>query len=221
MTLIQLDEIGQIIEKFQGSQRGELARFYVETARKRLTDPIPIKRRKIYLLRHILIFSDKKEHAGLIEEALQAKTLQTRALILDLIASNYSLEQRNLYKPEGWLETIIRDVRDTFSFPADQPLFRHYNSLLCREFEEIFISCQKFNTAGNQLLLNLITYKGAFSKHTPYDFDGLIARFTAQFNPNKRLPLDTLHAIYAEYEAEQSRAREKRRAALTASGADE
>lgn len=197
--LLQLQEIDEIIGKFPESDRRALIDYFLEQAKLRLEDPTPIRRRKISLLRSCLAYIPSKGHGGFVDSVLNTKILQTRALILDLVCTNYSLEKQYIYKPEKWAELIVQDVRETFDLEEDLDLFRIYNAKLCSEILGIFCSCEKFNSAGNQLLLNIVMYRDLLGGLAGYDFDAMLAKLLQRFNSNKSLPIERIESIYREH----------------------
>ncbi|ORD95005.1 hypothetical protein ECANGB1_1663 [Enterospora canceri] len=77
-----------------------------------------------------------------------------------------------------------------------------YNSRLCKEFLDIFCSCDKFNSSGNQLILNLVAYmdKMAF---LDYDFGGFIRRIQTNFMNGKAEPLKQIVSNYKKYKTDK------------------
>lgn len=202
--LIQLQEIDKIIERFSDAERAELARHYIVLSRERLHDPMPIGKLKICLLKSNLRYVPPDERVRYCDDVMATKMLQTRALVLDLIEMNYTLEKRCIYRPERWIEAIVADINDTFELSAseaDAQLFEMYNSKLCDEIQAIFCSCERFNSAGNQLLLNIIAYKDRIGEYTRYNFNALIKRLASRFNEGKCMELKKIGAVYEEYKA--------------------
>lgn len=197
--VIQLQEIDDIISKFTGDDRLALSSYYVEISREKLEDPAPMKRQKICLLKDNLRYLPEKDHAKFVEEILSVKVLQTRALVLDLVCTNYSIEKQYIYKPENWIEAIVSDIFETFDLPADRFLFEEYNRQLCDEILSIFCSCERFNSAGNQLLLNIVMYKDRVRGYTDYSFDAMLKHLISRFNRNRCMGLTKIGSIYKEY----------------------
>lgn len=209
--MIQLEEIKNIIDKFKDNDRMELIKHYVNLAKEKLEDPVSIRKKKIALLRDCLQYIPVDDFDAFIDRVLDTKLLQTRALILDLIISNYSLEKHYISKPEKWIDAIFEDMFGTFDLHDDRDLLEIYNRKLCNEMKDIFCSCQRFNTAGNQLLLNMVAYKDKLSDYTKYDFDGLIRVFEERFNEGKKLPIEEIYRIYNEYKEEKKQKMNNRR----------
>lgn len=196
---IQPQEVDAIIEKFTGDDRQALAKYYIEVSREKLEDPVPMKRQKMRLLKSNLRYLPEDDRPKFVGEMLGVKVLQIRALVLDLVSTNYSMEKQYISKPESWMEAIVADVFETFDLPADRSLFEEYNRQLCDEILGIFCSCEKFNSAGNQLILNVVMYRDRVREHTDYDFDAMISRLTRQFNRGKCLGPAKIGEIYREH----------------------
>ena len=192
-----LADIVSVINRFSGEERDEITEFYVKEATRQIVDPRPIRKSKIMLMKHISQFTD--DPGALETRILHMKAIQTRALVLDLVTTNYSMEKRHISKPEKWILAILDDINRTFSEEHDAKLLGRYNEFLCQEIEQIFCSCEKFNTAGNQLLLNMICYRDEMQKRVSYDFGRLLKKLSSHFNDAKRLSLDVIEQVYVEY----------------------
>lgn len=144
--LLQLDEIEEIIDQFPDKDREALSVFYIDSSRRKFRESTPIKRHRICLLKSNLKYIPEKKRAEYIDEIMGIKVLQTRALILDLVCSNYTIEKEYIYKPESWIELIVADIFETFALPEELQLFETYNRQLCEEILMIFCSCEKLSS---------------------------------------------------------------------------
>lgn len=234
---LQIKEIEKLLGNFEGENQEELSRYYIEVALQRLKDLNQFNYKKLELLKSILKYSNVKNHKKLIDEILSIKIIQIRALILDLITTNYSMEQQYIYKPEKWMESIINDLFKTFNISERQTenlslnqsekyadgeskskknqklkkeykldldlqtidILNLYNKKLCEEIILIFCSCEKFNSAGNQLILNIVMYIKTVGKYLDYDYSDFIKKLYSRFNPDKAVPLIKIENIYDEY----------------------
>jgi len=108
---IKLQEIIKIIEKFKGEDKNKLSSFLLKESEFIFSNFNSFGPLKIQLLKLCLIYSNDKVYC---KKAINNKILQTRALILDLVKSDYSLEQEYFYKPEKWMVLIVDDIRESF-----------------------------------------------------------------------------------------------------------
>lgn len=73
-----------------------------------------------------------------------------------------------------------------------------YNKKLCNEFVNIFCSCDKFNSSGNQLVLNLVAYIDKMS-FLDYDFNALLKKIKSNFKEEKEINIETIIKCYMTY----------------------
>lgn len=195
-----LDRIQAIINKFQGEDRRRLTEHYVSVSRRLLLNEREVRHSKIDLLRDLQSVEGGNTQE-LAEEVLDHKVLQVRALVLDLVNSDYSSDCETVYKPEKWIREITRDIRDTFDFDSEfeQALFASYNKKLLEEFCKIFISGnRRFGTNGNQLLLNLYHYRAFVLRRMDLQFDGFFHRVRVSFREGCDRPEQEILRILAE-----------------------
>lgn len=269
MTAI-FKEVNAKIRKFDPKDQRVLAVHWIRSVVDKLKDPTPFDHKKLLLLMNILMYAkDESSKLKLIYCGLGHKIKSIRALVLDLIDIDFSREQNVFYKPDKWIDIIIRDFKKTFSvadllegtnykdglgidkvkfstgkdstssdaeethtvskdtsgenydfidcdslsikidefneiFNVDdvQLVINLYNRRLCREFLNIFCSCDKFNSSGNQLVLNMIAYidKMTFVK---YDFSTFMQKLRSNFNEGKRIELEKLIESYKKFKADK------------------
>ena len=84
-----------------------------------------------------------------------------------------------------------------------------YNRRLCNEIVDIFCSCDKFNSSGNQLILNIITYIDKMS-FIDYNYMKLIKKIKSNFMEGKDVPIEDILQGYKTYKKDK---REKRESA--------
>lgn len=82
---------------------------------------------------------------------------------------------------------------------VDQILLGEYNRQLCIEMLNIFISCERFNTAGNQLILSLFAYQDRVGKYVDYDFKDMNQMLIGRFQPGTYFGDERIAQIYAEF----------------------
>ncbi len=217
--MLGLEEINKIIDNFHNEERNEIIRYYIKYGNEIIENPETISKKKILLFQDMLKYVNDEEKSDMINRIMELKTIQTRALILDLISSDYSLDRKYFSKPEKWIKVIIEDIYETFSVGNKENLFNAFKTKqdiineassnyellniyiekLSNEMKDIFCSCEKFNSSGNQLLLNIILYKEALKDHVLYNFDELINSIIKRFNKGKNLELNKIYKIYDEY----------------------
>ena len=115
---------------------------------------------------------------------MRHKAIQTRALILDLINTDYSIDIKYIYKPEKWIFAIIKDINDCL---IDYPdLINLYNKSLIQEFRDIFLNkVEKYGSNGNQLLVNFLYYIKFIKNYVDCDFTIFLNEIKKQINPSK------------------------------------
>ncbi|KAI5168436.1 hypothetical protein PAEPH01_0128 [Pancytospora epiphaga] len=197
--MLFIDEIESLIDQFPEKHRKTLSEFYIEKSKEKFKEPTPIKRSRISLLRSNLKYIDEKKQKAYVEEIIGLKVLQTRALILDIAGTNYTIDKEHIYKPESWIDLVLVDISETFELPEDIDLFEAYNRQLCSELLLIFCSCKNFRSSGNQLILNIVYYKDNVKGDINYDFDGLIKKLASRFEKETYWGIDKINEIYNEY----------------------
>ncbi|OQS55535.1 hypothetical protein EHP00_561 [Ecytonucleospora hepatopenaei] len=73
-----------------------------------------------------------------------------------------------------------------------------YNKKLCSAFVNIFCSCDKFNSSGNQLLLNLVAYIDKMS-FLNYDFYSFLRKIKMNFLENKSMKMEDIVTSFLTY----------------------
>jgi hypothetical protein len=194
-----LEEIHRIIDKFaDASSRAELVRHYMDVSRKLLLDEGEINHKKLQLL------CDLKGYDGydeLADEVLSHKVLQTQALVLDLVGTDYTAERHTVYKPERWAREIVRNIAETFDFgsPDECSLFGIYNQKLLDTFCDIFVSePARLGTGGNQLLLNLTYYRRFVQGKIECDFDNFFKKMRSAFREECYMSDEKLEEVLGE-----------------------
>lgn len=201
--MIELENISKIINEFKNEEKKELISYYVKTGLETIENSKLIKNKQIKLFKHILTYIPEKDIDDIIENIIKIKIKQTRAEILDLVISDYSVERRYISKPEKWIETIVEDIYETFDLKKStedylitNKLASIYNEMLCNEIHHIFCSCEKYNTAGNQFLLNMVFYKESLINYVKYDFDSYFKIIIKRFNEGKNMKIEEIYKIY-------------------------
>lgn len=196
-----LEEINEIIQKFEGDNKTKLVGFYVELVKTKLLNEKPFDRTKVLVLKDVLKYLKEDERNPYITEVFKSKVIQMRALVLDLVVVNYSVEKQHIARPERWIELLINDINSCFEIEDNEErgLFKIYNELICDEIILLFCSYEKFNSGGNQLLLNIIAYQNAVEMYTDYDFSKMYDEIKRHFMAGKDLPIKEIRNIYKEY----------------------
>lgn len=194
-----LDEIDELINKFSGKQREEVVDFYIQLSRERFDSRSVIGRKEIALLSHITRYMIKHDREELTDQVINTKVMQARTFILDNIKEDFSGEKEFFSKFSRWTVAIVDDIKQIFDLrqDGDVKLFQIFNDRLCEEIVLIFCSREKFNSSGNQLLLDLLLYKNNFKDALSFDFDGLIDKIRKRFNSGKALKANKIQEIYA------------------------
>lgn len=197
---VVLDEIDELINKFSGEQREEAVDFYVQLSREKLGARNIIGGKEIELLGRMTKYMPKQDRDELVDQVLNTKVVQARTFILDNFKDDFSGEKEFFSKISKWMVAVVDDIRETFDAEQDKDLelLQIFNARLCEEIALIFCSCEKFNSSGNQLLLDLLMYKDNLKNIVSFDFDGLVDRVRRNFNPGKALKMSEAQEIYDE-----------------------
>lgn len=179
--------------QFDKNEQKVLDEYFIETALDTLFNEKSINNLKINLLNDIKVISTK-EYEKNKEKLMRHKAIQTRAIILDLISTDYSIDVKCIYKPEKWIYKIIKDIELTFV--NENKLLAYYNNFLVKEFLDIFINkVEKYGSNGNQLLVNFICYKKFISKFVKYDFQDFFVKIKNQIDLTKLYKDEELNLI--------------------------
>ncbi|KAH9411730.1 hypothetical protein HK407_04g08410 [Ordospora pajunii] len=202
-----LSKIERIISNFEGDDRNSLVKHCISVLRDVLLDDREVKRAKLDVVADLYSISVDDADA-LLDEVLSHKILQVRALILDLVDNDYSVDYEDVRMPERWARKIVKDVGDTFDFGSEfgMKAFLMYNKKLLDEFCAIFVSAnRKFGSNGNQLLLNFYYYKKEVgrkacevSKDTDNDFEEFFSTIKQSFRNNLYKTEEELDEILRE-----------------------
>ncbi|AFM98906.1 hypothetical protein KMI_11g16890 [Encephalitozoon hellem] len=181
---IYLEKVQKIIGDFEDEDKQILIKHYVQTSRNVLLDEKEVKKSKLSLLGDLHAIGGKDEVNAIVNDVLDHKILQIRALILDLVDDDYTSDSKVIGRPEKWIKRIIEDAEETFSLDSEfgKRMFSIYNEKLLEEFCKIFISeNRKFGTGGNQLLLNFYYYERFVQSKIEFDFQDFFSRMTSSF----------------------------------------
>lgn len=111
---------------------------------------------------------------------------------------NNNIESLNINE----LELKVEEFNNIYSEEDVILCLDLYNEKLCKEFMDIFCSCDKFNTSGNQLILNFVAYIDKMS-FLNYDFASFMQKIRQNFNENKALELDKIIEYYKAFKYEK------------------
>ncbi|KAM0671873.1 hypothetical protein CWI42_040100 [Ordospora colligata] len=204
---VYLDKVKRIINNFEGDDRNSLVSHCILVSRDVLLDDREVKRAKLDVVTDLYsIIVDDAD--ALLDEVLSHKILQVRALILDLVDNDYSVDYEDVGMPERWIRKIVEDTRDTFDFESEfgMKALLMYNKKLLDEFCAIFVSTnKKFGSNGNQLLLNFYYYKKEIgtkaceaSKDTNDDFEEFFNTIKQSFRSDMYKTVEELEEILRE-----------------------
>lgn len=199
---IYLERITKILDKFKGSDRDEIIDFYVSLYRENLANITDINFNSLRFLKDVSSFNTPHTEE-LQKETIRHKVLQTRALILDLITSDYTKDSEVVEKPEKWVTSLVKDIQVTFDLEDDfyRNLFIVYNDELLEEFKTIFVSSIiKFGSAGNQLLVNLAFYERFVASVITVDMEALLGEIRSNFNPGCAMSKEEIEKLVKTYE---------------------
>ncbi|KAF7684105.1 hypothetical protein TCON_0697 [Astathelohania contejeani] len=197
-----INEVIQLIDSFadKDDQKIVMNHFMTEAANK-LNSGVSVCYSKINLLCDIQILKNKYEYIDeekirkITNATLELKLLEIRALILDLVNSDYSEDLENIYKQEEWIDNVISNIEQTFNLQSIEildtkdlifRLFAKYNDLFLKECLKIFVSKNnKFGSKGNQLMLNLKYYEKFVRKYIDFNSDEYFSKFIENFKDGK------------------------------------
>ncbi|KAF9763665.1 hypothetical protein NGRA_1142 [Nosema granulosis] len=112
---IYLEKIKKILGTFEPEEQAELKNYYVEKSTSLMMDDKKIGKAKIHLLRDMEeVIEDEEVLSKIQRNVIDHKVLQTRALVLDLISTDYTKDLKGIYKPESWVKEIVKDIKETF-----------------------------------------------------------------------------------------------------------
>lgn len=186
---VYLEKIKRILGTFEPEEQNELKKYYLDRSVSLLLDDKRIGNAKIHLLRDMEEIVEEEDLRRIQNDAMDHKVLQTRALVLDLITTDYT-KDANISKPEKWVKEIVKDIKETFlrddTKGQDFTLLALYNEKLVEEFKKIFLTdVATFGTSGNQLVLDLTFYSRFISEFVSFDFGNLFKEIQAQIDANK------------------------------------
>ncbi|ADM12141.2 uncharacterized protein Eint_090110 [Encephalitozoon intestinalis ATCC 50506] len=178
-----LEKVEKIIGDFEGEDKEMLIKYYIEKSKSILLDEREVKRSKFDLLSDLCAVGGEGTD-NIMNDVLDHKILQIRALILDLVDDDYTSDRKVIGRPEKWIKQITRDAEETFNFDDEfgKEVFSIYNRKLLSEFCKIFISeNRKFGASGNQLLLNFCYYERFVRSKMEFNFQGFFNKITSFF----------------------------------------
>lgn len=184
-----LDEIEKIINKHKGEQRGELIGFYKNIVNETIEDDSMLDKKKIFLVLNVSKYLPENEKQLLISKIVNIKTFQIRTYILNAFDDNFQLEKAHFARVSKWMLCVIEEIKKTFydyqkSVTLNAELAIRFHEKLCEELRLIFCSSEKFNTSGNQLLIDVLVYFDSFKEAGEFKNE-LIERIRRNFNPGK------------------------------------
>lgn len=195
---IYLEKVRKIVDEFEGEDKEALIKHYIQVSRNVLLDDKEVKRSKLNLLDDLYAMDGGDEVNAIMNDVLEHKILQIRALILDLVDDDYTSDSKIIGRPEKWIRGIIKDAEETFNLDDEfgKRMFSIYNEKLLKEFCRIFISeNRRFGTGGNQLLLNLYYYERFVQSKIKFDFQNFFDKMTSFFRDHCYKPKEELEEI--------------------------
>jgi hypothetical protein len=196
-TLIMtLEEIKKIISGYEGKQRAELVDFYYKKVKEEIDNSKFIDSKRIQLIQDVSSFVTADERKALITRAIDMKIQQIRSFILENAKENLSETKIHFSNISKWMQIVIKEISITFHPPfVSENVAKEFHSKLNEEFSLIFCSCEKFDSAGNQLLLDITAYYDHFSSQIKEKVS-LYEKFRKNFLPDKALTDERIKEIY-------------------------
>ena len=96
------------------------------------------------------------------------------------------------------IEYKVDKFNDTFDSEDLLLCLEIYNKKLCNAFVDIFCSCDKFNSSGNQLVLNLVAYIDKMS-FLNYDYCAFLKKIKMNFLENKSMNIEEIVTSFLTY----------------------
>lgn len=186
-----LERIKAILKRFDEKEQEELKAYYIQKAVNILVDERSVNKSKIQLLMDLRELESEENFTTLSNKLMSHKVLQARALVLDLIATDYTKDTKAIYRAEDWVKEIVGDIKESFDLKDERNLrlLKVYNEKMVGEFESIFISENtNYGSAGNQLLVDLTFYARFMEKFVSFSFMPLLTSIKNQIEPSKVLP---------------------------------
>lgn len=193
-----LDEIEKIINKHSGEQRGELIGFYKNIVSDTIESDSVLDKKKIILVLDLLKYIPSSEKQLFVSKVVNIKTFQVRTYILNTFDDDFQLEKEHFSKVSKWMLSVIEEVKNTFynkkSDPLNIDLVTQFHEKFSEEIRLIFCSNERFNTAGNQLLIDVLKYFDSFEEAGNFKNE-LVGRIRRNFNPGKVFSNEKLNEI--------------------------
>lgn len=192
-----LDEISKLINRYEGEQRAELVDYYAQIVNEFLEDEKPINTPKIHLVVEVSKFLLADQRKSLMSKAINIKISQIRSYILEHFQEDFTTEKTHFSSISKWMHVLILEISKTFNPPlVSDEIAIEFHKKLCEELSLVFCSCEKFNSAGNQLLLDLKAYFDVF-QNVIKDRKLLLEKVSKNFLPNKCLTNERIEELYA------------------------
>lgn len=153
----------------------------------------PITNKEISLLLLVQKFTSPETFFHIREAVLNLKIKQIETFVLSSSKFDFFKSKKHFSKVSKWMKILVQDLKETFPGKEECGLFVLLNSKLCDLLSKIFLSNEKFNSGGNQLLIDLLYYS-VFFKDT-CDITSLIEDFRGNFEPTKAMPRSELERV--------------------------
>lgn len=202
-----LKEIEKIINKCSGEQRAELVMFYKKSVENKLENATHINGQLIRLVCDVSRYLPSTEKQGILNKLMNIKTLQIRTYILNEFKDDFTTEKQHFASFSKWMIVLIDDISRAFyqenpdnnkrRVALDQKLAEDFHKKVLEEFKLVFCSNEKFNSAGNQLLIDLTRYFDIFEGFED-EKSYLMERVRKNFNTGKALTKEKIKETVLE-----------------------
>lgn len=195
-----IKEIEKIINKHNGDQRIELINTYRKEVDNAIESAKAIRSQHIRLICSIMKFLSPSEKQQLISKVVNTKAYQVRTYILNNNNSDFSQEKEHFSSFSGWATALVKETEQTFyesegGNAIDEEIAEIFQKKILDELKLIFCSSEKFNSEGNQLLLDLKKYMRSF-KGAEREKEALEERVRKNFNFSKVFSTGKIEEVY-------------------------
>ncbi|KAM0680265.1 hypothetical protein GINT2_001650 [Glugoides intestinalis] len=194
-----LEEIEKAINKFSGAQKAELIAFYRSLADEYITEETRIDSKRIKIVCDISKYISVEEKNALFKKAIDIKAAEVQTYVLNNFKSDFYVEKAHFSAFSGWVMALVKEIKKTFysseGVLLDDELTEHFHKKICKVLKLIFCSGDKFKSAGNQLILDLMKY---FKSFPGFDEEKrhLLSQIKKNFEPGKIMPKEKIEELF-------------------------
>lgn len=197
-----LEEIEKAINKFSGAQRAELIEYYRSLADEYITEDAKIDAKRIQLVCDISKYISPEEKNLLFKKVVDLKAAEVQTYVLNNFKTDFYIEKMHFSAFSGWVVALVKETKKTFysrdGVHFNDELTEEFHKKVCKVLKLIFCSGDKFKSAGNQLILDLMKY---FKSFPGFDEEKihLLSRIRKNFEPGKILPKEKIEELYNSF----------------------